>query len=161
MVGDGEIEPEKPQHAADEPLGLSQREMEDEPEHEHELDREIRVAPLPARRGPARRLPLGNRGLVQPEREIATPLQPSLVGRPVLDAVPGPRDAMAAGMVMLEGQGLTASRWRAAPLLRSGPSGQPRCTNAQAALILDRARDLLVRQRRHYALRRRSESSER
>ena len=39
VVGDGEIKPEQPQHAADESLSLPQGEMEDEPEHQDELDR--------------------------------------------------------------------------------------------------------------------------
>ena len=41
VVGDGEIKPEQPQHAADESLSLPQGEMEDEPEHQDELDRWI------------------------------------------------------------------------------------------------------------------------
>ena len=39
VVGDGEIEPEELQDAADEALGLAQGEMEDKPEHQDELDR--------------------------------------------------------------------------------------------------------------------------
>lgn len=39
VVGDGEIKPEQPQHAADEALSLPQDEMEDEREHQDELAR--------------------------------------------------------------------------------------------------------------------------
>jgi len=80
--------------------------MEDKPEHQDELDRQIRIASLPARGGPAWRLPPGNRPLVQPEREIASPLQPSLVGRPVLDAILSPRNVVTAAAVMFERQGV-------------------------------------------------------
>lgn len=130
VIGNGEIEPEQPQHAADEALGLAQGQMEDEPQHQHELDRQIRIAPLPARRGSPGRLPSGDRGIVQPQREVATTLQPTLVGRPVLDAVPSPRNAVATSAVGLERQGFSSRVGGAASRRPSPPLSQPRCTNA-------------------------------
>ncbi len=73
-------------HAAGERLGLAQRQREDEPHGRHQLDREVGAAGLPARRGPARCLPAGERCIVDPERQVAAP----------------PRDTMTSGSVVLE-----------------------------------------------------------
>ena len=76
MVGHGQIEPEQAQHAAAERLGLAQGEAEDEPQDERQFDRQVRVARLPARRGPTRCLPFVERRFVEPERQITAPAKP-------------------------------------------------------------------------------------
>lgn len=57
MVRHAELEPEQAERAADEALGLAQGEPEDQPEHQHQLDRQVRIAGLAARRRPPCRLP--------------------------------------------------------------------------------------------------------
>src|SRR3954471_11860271 len=76
--------------------------MEDKPEHQHQLDRRIRVPSLAAGRGPLWRLPSSQGSLVQPEGQVTAPLQASLVDRPVLDPIAGLRDAVTARGVVLE-----------------------------------------------------------
>ena len=76
--------------------------MEDEPQDEHQSDCRVRVPGLAAGRGPPRRFPCGQGGLVQPERQVAVPLQPGLVLPPVPDAVAGSREAVAATGIVLE-----------------------------------------------------------
>ena len=81
---------------------MAQGEVEDEPQHEHQLDRRIRIPRLAAGRGPPRGLPSGLGGLVHPGRRVAAPLRPGLVPPPVPDPVPGLRDTVAASGVVLE-----------------------------------------------------------
>jgi hypothetical protein len=78
VVGDAQLLPEQPEHARGEALGLAQGEVEDEPQHQHQLNRRVRVPGLAARCGPPRRLPSGDGGFVQPEGQVTAPLQPSL-----------------------------------------------------------------------------------
>ena len=127
VVWDAQRLPEQPQHARGEALSLAQGEVEDEPQHQHQLDRRVRVPGLAAGRAPPRCLPPGQGILIEPERQVATPLQASLVGRPVLDPVASLRDAMAAGGIMLEGHARERNGLTAAGLLASAP-----CTNALA-----------------------------
>ena len=47
-VGNGEVEAHSPEPRVQEPFGLAQREMIEEPQGQGGLDSEIRVAPLPA-----------------------------------------------------------------------------------------------------------------
>ena len=47
LVGNGEVETHDPEQRVQEPFGLAQREMVDEPQGQSGLDGEIRVAPLP------------------------------------------------------------------------------------------------------------------
>ena len=54
VIGNGESKPEQMEDAADEALGLTQGQVVDEPQHQHELDCEVRVAGLTAWRGPSR-----------------------------------------------------------------------------------------------------------
>ena len=58
---------------------------------------------LVARGGLSGRLPLRNGGLIKPERQVATPLQASLVDRPVPDPTASLRNVVAAAGIMLEG----------------------------------------------------------
>src|SRR5918993_697220 len=48
VVRNREIKPEKPEHAADEPFSLAQGQVEDEPQGQHQLDCQVRVAGLSA-----------------------------------------------------------------------------------------------------------------
>ena len=48
IVGGGEVEAHHPEQGVQEPFGLAQREMVEEPQGQGGLDGEIRVAPLPA-----------------------------------------------------------------------------------------------------------------
>ena len=78
MVRNGEIEPEQAQDAASERLGLTQGQVEDEAQRQHEFDRQVGVDGLPAWRASRRRRPARNSRLVQPQREIAaSPQSPS------------------------------------------------------------------------------------
>ena len=47
IVGNGEVETHYPEQRVQEPFGLAQREMVDEPQGQSGLDGEIQVAPLP------------------------------------------------------------------------------------------------------------------
>jgi hypothetical protein len=71
VVGNREIEPKQAQHAGDEPFGLAQGQVEDEPQDQHQLDCQVRIERLTARRGPSRCMPSGNGRLVEPERQVA------------------------------------------------------------------------------------------
>ena len=54
IVGNGEVEAHDPEQRVQEPFGLAQREMGDEPQGQSGLDGEIRVAPLPTPPRPLR-----------------------------------------------------------------------------------------------------------
>ena len=54
-VGGGEVEAHHPEQGVQEPFGLAQREMVEEPQGQGGLDGEIRVPPLPPARRPFRR----------------------------------------------------------------------------------------------------------
>ena len=47
IVGDGEVEAHHPEQGVQEPFGLAQREMGEEPQGQGGLDGEIRVPPRP------------------------------------------------------------------------------------------------------------------
>jgi hypothetical protein len=129
MVRDAQVSSEQPEHARGEALGLAEREAADEPQRQHQLDRRVRVPGLATRRGPPWGLPSGHVGLVQPECQVAAPLQPGLVLAPVPDAVAGPRDAAATGGAWcLKGMSESVT---AQPLM-DDPARvpAPRCTNA-------------------------------
>src|SRR3954454_4149489 len=99
--------------------------MEDKPEHQHQLDRRIRVPGLTAGRSPPRCLPLGEGGLIQPEGQVTAPLQASFVGRPILDPIAGLRDAVTASGIVFKRH----ARDRNGPAA-AGPPPMARCTNA-------------------------------
>jgi hypothetical protein len=52
VIRHGQPEAQQAQHAAGERLGLAKRKMEDEPQGQHHLDRQVRVERLSARRCP-------------------------------------------------------------------------------------------------------------
>src|ERR1700760_2775767 len=103
MVRHGQLEPEQLQYASGKRLRLAQREMEHEPERQHQFDSRISIQGLVARRAALRCGPVRKRVFMQPEREVATSPQPGFVGRPVRDPVAGPRNAMTTASMMLEG----------------------------------------------------------
>ena len=100
-------------------------------------DRRIRVPGLAAGFASPRCLPPAQSILIEPERQVAKPLQASLVGRPVLDPVADLRDAMAAGGTMLEGHAPEPNGLAAAGLLAPVP-----CNNASLG---HKANELLFR----------------
>ena len=51
IVGGGKVEAHHPEQGVQEPFGLAQREMVEQPQGQGGLDGEIRVPPLPARPG--------------------------------------------------------------------------------------------------------------
>src|SRR3954453_20743642 len=102
VVRDTQLLPEQLKYARGEAFGLAQGKVEDKPEHQHQFDRGVRIPGLTARRGPPRRLPTDEGGLVQPECQVAASLQTSLVSRPVLDPIAGLRDAVTARGIVLE-----------------------------------------------------------
>lgn len=75
VVGDGQLEAEQSQNTAAERLSLAEDQAEDEPQERRQLDRKVRVSWLSGRRAPARSLPAGRGGLVEPERQATAPPQ--------------------------------------------------------------------------------------
>ena len=87
MVGDGEVEAHHPEQGVQEPFGLAQREMVEEPQGHGGLDGEIRVAPLPTPPAAPAGRPGSDRLRCQPHRHIAASNESLIVGRPVRNAV--------------------------------------------------------------------------
>ena len=87
MVGDGEVEAHHPEQRVQEPFGLAQREMGEEPQGQGGLDGEIRVAPLPTPPAAPAGRPGSDRLRCQPHRHIAAANESLIVGRPVRHAV--------------------------------------------------------------------------
>ena len=71
IVGSGEIEAHHPEQGVQEPFGLAQREMVEEPQGQGGLDGEIRVPPLPAPPAAPAGRPGSDRFRGQPHRHIA------------------------------------------------------------------------------------------
>ena len=137
VIGHGQRKPEQAQHAGRERFSLTQGEAEHEAQRQHQLDRQIRVDRLPIWDGPPRgRLP-GQRRRVQLERDVASPPQPRLVSRPVLDAVAGPRDAMTVGGVVLERHQSGVAK----PLMPRHPAASMH----QRHVVLDLAQPLFIK----------------
>ena len=102
VIWHGQLEAEQVQNAAAERLGLTQGQVEDEPQRQHQFDREVGVSWLSARRAPARSLPASKGRLVEPERQVSASPQTGLIGRPVRHPPALLRDAMTAGGIVLE-----------------------------------------------------------
>src|SRR5215207_9766264 len=102
MVRDREIKAEQAEHAGDEPFSLAQGQVEDEPQGQHQLDRQVRIASLSARCGSPWGLPSGDGCLVEPEDQVTAPFQSSIVLSPVPDPVPCP-EALGSVWVWSEG----------------------------------------------------------
>ena len=86
-VGGFEVEAHHPEQGVQEPFGLTQREMGEEPQGQGGLDGEIRVAPLPAPPAAPAGCPGSDRFRGQPHRHIAASNKGLIVGRPVRNAV--------------------------------------------------------------------------
>ena len=87
VVGNGEVETHYPEQRVQEPFGLAQREMVDEPQGQSGLDGEIRVAPLPTPPAAPAGRPGSDRFRGHPHRHIAAANEGPVVGRPVRDAI--------------------------------------------------------------------------
>ena len=110
MIGNAEIEPQQTKHTAGECLGLAQGKVKHQAQHQYHLDCQIRVDRLSARCGPPWRLPPAESGFVDPERQIAAPFQPSLIGWPVADTVARSRNTVTASGIELERHDPTVPR---------------------------------------------------
>ena len=87
IVGNGEVETHDPEQRVQEPFGLAQREMGDEPQGQSGLDGEIRVAPLPTPPAAPAGRPGSDRFRGHPHRHIAAANEGPVVGRPVRHAI--------------------------------------------------------------------------
>ena len=87
IVGGGEVEAHHPEQGVQEPFGLAQREMVEEPQGQGGLDGEIRVPPLPAPPAAPAGCPGRDRLRGHPHRHIAASNKGLIVGRPVRNAV--------------------------------------------------------------------------
>ena len=87
IVGGGEVEAHHPEQRVQEPFGLAQREMVEEPQGQGGLDGEIRVPPLPAPPAAPAGRPGSDRLRGQPHRHIAAPNESLIVGSPVRNAI--------------------------------------------------------------------------
>ena len=103
--------------------------VKDEPQRQHQLDRQIRVASLAAGRRPPGRLPAGDRPFVDPQGQVAASLEAGFVLRPILSTVAGQRNAMTAGSIKLEWH---AERVAGPILLGYRRRGGVPCTNGTA-----------------------------
>ena len=83
IVGNGEVETHDPEQRVQEPFGLAQREMGDEPQGQSGLDGEIRVPPLPAPPAAPAGCPGSDRFRGHPHRHIAAANEGPIVGRPI------------------------------------------------------------------------------
>ena len=87
LVGGGEVEAHHPEQGVQEPFGLAQREMGEEPPGQGGLDGEIRVPPLPAPPAAPAGCPGGDRLRGHPHRHITASNEGPVVGRPVRHAI--------------------------------------------------------------------------
>ena len=111
IVGGGEVEAHHPEQGVQEPFGLEQREMVDEPQGQGGLDGEIRVPPLPAPLATPAGCPGGDRLRGHPHRHIAASNEGLIVGGPVRNAVTGYRgDGSGGGARVWETVGWGARR---------------------------------------------------
>ena len=87
LVGTGEVETHDPEQRVQEPFGLAQREMGEEPQGQSGLDGEIRVPPLPTLPAAPPGRPGSDRFRGQPHRHIAAANEGLIIARPVRHAV--------------------------------------------------------------------------
>ena len=87
IVGNGEVETPDPEQRVQEPFGLAQREMVDEPQGQSGLDGEIRGAPRPTPPAAPAGRPGSDRFRGHPHRHIAAANEGLVIGRPVRHAV--------------------------------------------------------------------------
>ena len=82
-----EIDAQHPEDRGQEALGLTQRSVEDETERQGGFDGEIGILELPAPPADASRCPRGDRVGREPEGDVASPHEGSVVLGPVPDAI--------------------------------------------------------------------------
>ena len=87
VVGGGEVEAHHPEQGVQEPFGLAQREMVEEPQGQGGLDGEIRVPPLPTPPAAPAGRPGSDRLRGHPHRHIAASNEGLVIGRPVRNAI--------------------------------------------------------------------------
>ena len=86
-IRDAQVEAHHPEQGVQEPFGLAQREMVEEPQGQGGLDGKIRVPPLPAPPAAPAGHPGSDRFRGQPHRHIAASNEGPVIGRPVRNAV--------------------------------------------------------------------------
>ena len=99
----------RPEQGVQEPFGLAQREMGEEPQDHGGFDGEIRVSPLPAPPAAPAGHPGSNCFQGQPHRQIAASNEGLIVGRPVRNAI----------LRLIRGMNLRLHPHRMAPAERS------------------------------------------
>ena len=87
VIGCREIDAQHPEDRCQEALGLTQRSVEDETERQGGCDGEIGILELPAPPADASRCPRGDRVGREPEGDVASPHEGSVVLGPVPDAI--------------------------------------------------------------------------
>ena len=87
VIGCREIDAQPPEDRCQEALGLTQRYVEDETERQGGFDGEIGRLELPAPPADASRCPRGDRVGREPEGDVASPHEGSVVLGPVPDAI--------------------------------------------------------------------------
>ena len=87
VIGCREIDAQHPEDRGQEALGLTQRSVEDETERQGGFDGEIGILELPAPPADANRCPRGDRVRREPEGDVASPHEGSVVLGPVPDAI--------------------------------------------------------------------------
>ena len=87
VIGGREIDAQHPEDRGQEALGLTQRSVEEETERQGGFDGEIGILELPAPPADASRCPRGDRVGREPEGDVASPHEGSIVLGPVPDAI--------------------------------------------------------------------------
>ena len=87
VIGCREIDAQHPEDRCQDALGLTQRSVEDETERQGGFDGEIGILELPAPPADASRCPRGDRVGREPEGDVASPHEGSVVLGPVPDAI--------------------------------------------------------------------------
>ena len=124
IVGNGEVEAHYPEQRVQEPFGLAQREMVEEPQGHGGLHGEIRVPPLPTPPAAPAGRPGSDRFRGQPHRHIAAANEGPMVGRPIRHSVlrlirgmnlrlhpcsVAPAETRRAGQIALPAEGLSCN----------------------------------------------------
>ena len=87
VIGCREIDAQHPEDRGQDALGLTQRSVEEETERQGGFDGEIGILELPAPPADASRCPRGDRFRREPEGDVASPHEGSVVLGPVPDAI--------------------------------------------------------------------------
>ena len=87
VIGCREIDAQHPEDRCQDALGLTQRSVEDEAERQGGFDGEIGILEVPAPPADASRCPRGDRVGREPEGDVASPHEGSVVLGPVPDAI--------------------------------------------------------------------------